>query len=310
MTLPADPVPRRPWRHLRLLVPVALLALLWQVADGPAVLDRLGRSDPLWLLAALAATNLQTILSALRWRLTAARLGLRLSVGQAVGEYYLGMLVNQTLPGGVLGDAARAVRTRPQGLRVAAQAVVIERLAGQAALLAVTLAGLALATRHPAGLSLPDGAGLAPLALIGAGALLAGVLWAGGRVWPRLADRIGRGFGAAVWRSLLARDVWPRQAVLGLAIVACNLLTFAFCARATGSTLPVPAVLVLVPLILTAMLVPLSVSGWGLREGAAAGLLPLAGIAPDAAVAASLVFGGVILAGSLPGVAVLLRSAG
>jgi uncharacterized membrane protein YbhN (UPF0104 family) len=294
-------------RLLRLALPVALLALLWHLADGPAVLARLAGSDPAWLLAALVMTNLQTLLSALRWRLTAARLGLPLSLGSAVGEYYLGALVNQTLPGGVLGDAARAVRSRQNGLRIATQAVVIERLTGQIALLLVTLTGLALTLALPAALPLPPAAARLPLILAAAAGALMLALWAVARLWPRLSQRLAREFWQPFRRAVLARAVWPRQATLGLAIVGCNLLTFDFCARATGTALPPLALLTLVPLILTAMLVPLSVSGWGLREGAAAGLLPLAGIAPEAALAASVAFGGVILAGSLPGALVLAR---
>jgi uncharacterized membrane protein YbhN (UPF0104 family) len=295
---------RRPWvwPALRLAVPVGLLALLWQVADGRAVLARLSGVDLRWLLAALVAANLQTVLSALRWRLTAARLGQHLPVSEAVGEYYLAQLVNQTLPGGVLGDAARAVRARRQSLAVSAQAVVIERFAGQAALLAVTLAGFAVALASPGTLALPTDAAEVLLVVAGLGGAAVVVLLALMRFWPR----VGRTLWQSVRVAVLARGVWRRQVALGLAIVGCNLLAFAFCARATGSVLPPEAVVTLVPLVLTAMVVPLSVAGWGLREGAAAALLPLAGLTPDAAVAASLAFGGVILAGSLPGAVVPL----
>jgi uncharacterized membrane protein YbhN (UPF0104 family) len=289
---------------LRLVLPVVLLAALWHLADGPAVLARLGQANLRWLLAALVATNLQTVLSALRWRLTAARLGQDHAVGQAVGEYYLAQLVNQMLPGGVLGDAARAVRARQSSLATSAQAVVIERLAGQAALLAVTTAGFGMAAALPGGLDWPAPARQAVLIVLAVVIVLIGAAMVAARLWPRQ----GQAFARALRVAVLARGVWPRQAALGLVIVGCNLATFAFCARATGTHLPPEAMVTLVPLVLTAMVLPLSVAGWGLREGAAAGLLPLAGVSPEAAVAASLAFGGVILAGSLPGVAVLLRA--
>ncbi len=91
--------------------------------------------------------TLQTILSALRWRLTAARLGQVIGVGEAVREYYLGQVVNQSLPGGMVGDAGRAVRTgRRAGLVRAGQAVVLERFAGQFAVAVVMIAAGAAAT--------------------------------------------------------------------------------------------------------------------------------------------------------------------
>lgn len=292
------------WHWLKLGLPFGMLAVLWNLADGPAVLHRLAQSNGWWLLAALLATNLQTVLSALRWRLTAARLGQALPVRRAIGEYYLAQLVNQTVPGGVLGDAARAVRARQDSLATSALAVAIERLAGQVALLVVTLCGLALsiALAGPGGPAWLPGAQTVA-AVAGGAAGLGLAIWAGSRVRPRAA----RAFWQAVQTALLARAVWPRQAVLGLAIVSCNLATFAFCARATGTMLALGAILTLVPLILTAMVVPLSFAGWGLREGAAAGLLPLAGPSPEAAVAASLAFGTMVLVGSLPGALVLLR---
>ena len=61
-----------------------------------------------------------------------------------------------------------------------------------------------------------------------------------------------------------------------------------------------------VPLILLTMILPLTVSGWGLREGAAAGLFPLIGASAQAGLAASLAFGLMFLASTLPGLLVLL----
>jgi hypothetical protein len=56
-----------------------------------------------------------------------------------------------------------------------------------------------------------------------------------------------------------------------------------------------------VPLILFTMLIPISISGWGLREGAAAALLPLAGRDGQRRLAASIAFGLTFVASVLPG---------
>jgi hypothetical protein len=68
------------------------------------------------------------------------------------------------------------------------------------------------------------------------------------------------------------------------------------------------AIMVLVPLILSAMLIPATIGGWGFREGAAAALFPLAGASASAGFATSVAFGLVILAASLPGLPVLLQA--
>ncbi|NUB45460.1 flippase-like domain-containing protein [Fertoebacter nigrum] len=285
---------------LRLAVPLALLAVLWQLADGAQVTARLAQADPVWLVAAVMALNLQTLLSALRWRLVAAALGAAIGLRHAVAEYYLSQLVNQTLPGGVLGDAARALRAGGRDdLARAATAVVIERLAGQLVLFATLFTALAVALMWPGGIDWPQGTGLALWSAGLAGAGLCG--W-----FARRAARGGR-FAVAVQRALPGQ--WRVQLPLGLAILACNLAAFACAARATGTTLPVEAILTLIPLILTAMLLPLGVGGWGWREGAAAGLFPLAGFGADAGLAASLAFGGLLLLSGLPGLYPLWRAA-
>ncbi len=283
---------------VRLAVPFLILAALWQFLDGRLIWQRLLAADRGWLLAALCAAHAQVLLSALRWKLTAARLGQNLTARHAVAEYYLAQLVNQVVPGGVMGDASRAVRARGSaGLTRSAQGVVIERLAGQLALLAVLALGLAAVLATPTGRATADTLGktFAPLllALVGIAAV-AVVLFRHGPLALH-------GFARAIHLALLARGAWRAQLVLGLLIVGCNLASFAWSTRATGTILPLGAVVTLVPLILTAMLIPLSVAGWGFREGAAAALLPLAGATPEAAIAASLAFGAVILATSLVG---------
>lgn len=293
-------------KALRLLVTLALLVLLWRAIDGPAALDLVLGADPVWLLAAVLALNGQTALSALRWRLTARGLGQSITLGRAIREYYLSQIVNQSLPGGVLGDAGRAVRARHEaGLKRAGQAVVFERLAGQLALFGVTAAAVCLVWIRPDGTALPDWV-LRLVALTGGALFVAGVV-----LW--VISRRARGWGrhirdwsAAFAASVLAPAVLPRQIMLSLGTTALNLLAFAICARATGTTLPLAAIMIIVPLILLTMLIPISISGWGLREGAAAALFPVIGATATEGFAASFAFGLMFLVSVLPGVVVLL----
>ena len=92
---------------------------------------------------------------------------------------------------------------------------------------------------------------------------------------------------------------------LSAGTTACILVAFWASAAAVGLSLSFAAVVTLVPLILLAMLIPITISGWGLREGAAAALLPLAGATVSESLAASVVFGLVGLIAVLPGFATL-----
>lgn len=291
---------------VRVAVTIALLALLWRLTDGQQVLSLLRHTEWPWLLAALVAAHGQVLLSALRWRLTAAQLDQPMRRRDAINEYYLSQFVNLAVPGGVLGDAGRAVRQRHQaGMLRAAQAVVLERLVGQVALFAVLFCGVFVVVIRPGGMTLPewlsDIVGWIALGLLGVVILGAVLLALPGRLAQMTA-----GFLAALRLGLLAPRVWPRQVGLSLLIVACNLGSFALSARATGTALSFAEIVTILPLILTAMMIPLSVGGWGLREGAAAAIWPVIGAQAEAGIAASIAFGLVILAASLPGVWTLL----
>ncbi len=294
-----------PWglRAAQLAVAFGLLALVWRVADGAAAARLLAGANPLWLLAAMAVLTLQTVLSALRWRLTAAQLGIPLARRTALREYYLSQIVNQALPGGVIGDAGRAVRSRQAaGLMASGQAVVFERLAGQIALFTVMAAAFLVTLVVPGGLDWPLWACWAVGGLIVAGLIVPGLLWA----LARMGFAAGlRRQGEALWLAVLAPEVRARQITLNLAAVLCNIAGFGFCIWAVGVPLPVPAIIALVPLILLAMVIPVSISGWGVREGAAAALFPLAGASASDGLAASIAFGLVFLTTVLPGIALL-----
>ncbi|WP_282602189.1 lysylphosphatidylglycerol synthase transmembrane domain-containing protein [Paracoccus sp. PARArs4] len=269
-------------RALRIIVAIAILSALWWGLDGQRALGLLAAADPRWLVAALAALSLQTLLSAWRWQITARFFGQTIPLRAAVAEYYLAQIVNQSLPGGIAGDAGRAYRARHDGgLRRAGSAVVVERVLGQVALLAVLVAGLPL----PFGPDLP--ATLHRAILIGA--VIAGIALL---LLPR--------------PPLKPRFV-AHQVVLNLAITALNIAGFAMAARATGSIIAPAQAMVLVPLILLTMILPVTIAGWGLREGAAAALFPLIGASSEAGLAASMAFGLVFLTATLPGIAVIGR---
>lgn len=287
---------------VKLAFAVVLMALVWRMVDGAEVAARLRELRPGWVVVAVVLLLLQTVLSALRWRLTAARLGHEMGLRRALREYFLAQVVNLALPGGVLGDAGRAVRAGVvAGLERAGQAVVFERLAGQAALVAVVLMAALVVSLAPGGIVLP-GAILAGLSVVAAILLMAGGLVVlAGADWPRVA-----GWRAAAAQAVFARGVWPQQVALSLGTVAANLLAFAACAAAVGVWLPFGAVLVILPLVLFTMLVPLTIGGWGLREGAAVVLFPLAGATAAEGFAASASFGVVFLLTSVLGMALWL----
>lgn len=296
----------RGWRLAQLAFTALLMGMLWSAADGPQILRLLREADPLWLLVAVMVLICQTMLSALRWKLTAACLGQTLQLPHAIREYFMSQAINQALPGAIVGDAARAVRARAQaGLAVATQAVVFERLAGQIAMF-ITMACAFLFTHAlQGGLDWPPaiGGALGTAVVLGGAVMVVLLLGQGfpALLGPKLA-RWMRPFYAAV----LSRRALPAQIGVGAVITLCNLAAFGLCAWAVGVHLSPAAIFAVVPVILFSMLIPFTVSGWGIREGAAAVLLPLTGVTAAEGIAASVMFGIAMLLAVLPGLVIMV----
>jgi len=293
---------------LRPLVGLALLVGLAAWLEPASILAQVQRLSPGWALLALALTLPPLFLSAWRWRLTARLLGLPLGFRRALREYYLALFLNQVLPGGVAGDAARAWRhSHASGRRGGAwRAVIIERASGQLAMVLLTLGVLAAS---PLWHELLAGAarGVAASGWLPAGVAAVLLLVPVGWQLARRPPVALAGLGGDLRRSLLAASVWPKQLAGSLLVVASYALVFVCAARAIGVELPIAALLALVPPVLLAMLIPLSLAGWGVREGAAALVWGLAGLPPAQGVAVSMAYGVVVLVASLPGGLVLLH---
>lgn len=304
--MPAWRFLRQPWVQ-RGLISLALLAAVALWVKPAAILAEVKRLAPLWVLAALAISVLQVALSAWRWKLTAGLVDVPLRFSYALREYYLALLVNQLLPGGVLGDAGRAHRHARQAASKGSawRAVVIERASGQMAVALLTLAALFTSPLWHAALGVPLLLTLAASFVAVLLALVALGEWlrrGHGVTLPAWCNALGRD----IRRGLLQRGVWPLQLASSLTIVLSYGLVMVCAARAIGSEMPALEVLALAPVLLLAMLVPLSIAGWGLREGAAAGIWVLVGLPAAQGVAISLAYGVLVLLSSLPGIWVAL----
>ncbi|MEM1376578.1 MAG: lysylphosphatidylglycerol synthase transmembrane domain-containing protein [Pseudomonadota bacterium] len=296
----------RTWRFLaRIAVTVILLTFIWRLVDSAEVMQALREVSWIWFAAAVVTLIAQTIFSAIRWRVTAAEIGSNLALTFAIREYFLSQIINQTVPGAITGDAARAVRSRHKGgLLNVGKAVAIERLAGQICLFLMLSTGFIVTLNTAGGLDWPIRVSrpLLGIVMFGLGVLATLV------VLTALRGRSKRlRWTRPLHRALLARHVLPSQLLLGAAIAICNVYAFAFAAYSVGLDMSFAETTTLVPLVLFAMLVPLTISGWGLREGAAAFFLPIMGASVSLSVAASVMFGLAHLVSATPGVIVALK---
>ncbi|HKL50708.1 MAG TPA: lysylphosphatidylglycerol synthase transmembrane domain-containing protein [Wenzhouxiangellaceae bacterium] len=297
---------RRPGTaSLRALISLGFLGALAVWLDPMAIGQQVREVDPAWLAAALVLGTLQFLLSAERWRRTAARLDIPLGKRRALADYYVAGFANQVLPGGVVGDAGRAWRhSRTSGRPgPAVRAVILERASGQLVLLLALFATLGVTEPGARLLEVFDTPAGPGWMIVGLCVVLAAaglfVASRGGRMRGWLAS-----LRQDAHRALLTRGAWPGQLALSLAVLATYCGMFACAGRMIGAEAPAATLILIAPVVLLTMLLPISVAGWGVRETAAAGVWVALGWPAAEGVAVSVAYGALCLLTSLPGAAI------
>jgi len=277
---------------LKLAVSALLLYLVLRPFHLGTLSGRLANFSFAWGAAAFALCLVQVVLLGIRWSAIAG--SSLLPVGMAVRLSFIGSFFGQVLPSTVGGDAARIVLLARHGAGwgKAAQSVLADRVVGLV-MLAIIVLGCILMTF--ARVSDP----LARLALLGvaAAALAGAAVFFLLRFYPfSLLTRLPYGHHLAE-ASSLAENVLrvPRTATI---VTICSLagqlaaIGIAWCcARSVAAPVPFFDLLALVPPVLLIATLPVSIAGWGLREGTMATAFTLAGLSGQDGVLISLLFG-------------------
>src|SRR6202050_569150 len=291
---------------LRLAAGVTVLWFLVRQVGAAPFEDGLRAVTWQAVVAAAPLTALTTMCSAWRWRVVARALGVDIGLPGATGAYYRSLFLNSVLPGGALGDVHRAVTHGRRAGDVArgGGAGAWERLCGQC-IQPVVPAVVLLTLPSPVRPALPYVlGGIAGVA--GCAALVVGVAARRGRSRPA---RAARAVAADLRRGLLVPGVWPQVTLASLLVVAGHTATFVIAARVAGCTAPLGELVALLMVVQIAAGIPLSVGGWGPREGAAAWAFAAAGLGAANGVAVSTLYAVVMLAAVSPGAGLLVRDA-
>jgi uncharacterized membrane protein YbhN (UPF0104 family) len=255
------------------------------------------------IVAAVALTALTTACSAWRWRVVARALGVDIGLPRAIGAYYRSLFLNSVLIGGVIGDVHRAVTHGRRAGNVArgVRAVAWERLWGQVIQAIVTIVVL---------LTLPSPVRPAlPYVLAGVGcvaACAALVMRIEVRRGRSRLTRIATAVSDDLRRGVLAPGVWPRLTLASVLIVAGHTATFVIAAEVAGTTVPLGELIALLMVVQVAVVIPLSVGGWGPREGVAAWAFAAAGVGAATGVTIATLYAVLMLTAVTPGAALLL----
>jgi glycosyltransferase 2 family protein len=285
------------------LVTVALLGLVLAQVDFSAAASTLAEAQWDWFVAAVALMAAGIVVGGARWYLLLRAAAVNVPRSTAIRAFSLAFFFNTVLPTSVGGDAVRAwIVGRPTGQVVtAATTVVLDKITALVCLFVV--AGAALLLDSP---SVPSSvaASFFWTAVLFVSALAVGAAAAAGSA--RLARRLPERVRTAAKQAWSALHGWMRSPRLVLWVLALGILyqlmgvgVLVLLAEAIGLDLPFALAAVAAAVVLVAMLLPISIGGFGVREAGFVVLLGEAGIGTTDATLLSLLSALVILLASV-----------
>ena len=277
------------WVHLRSLLPA------WHASTFG------------WLAGALAFTLLGILLSAVRWQRVLAAMDLPAKLTTLMSAYLAGQFVSNFLPSTIGGDVIRVTRLSASNGETTGTfaSVVLDRMSGWLILPVLCLVGLAInpsllhlgrASRVAIAISLVTLGSLVAVLFVAASPRLGGRL-AGNTNWLRFIGAVHLGLDRLRRRPAMAAGVLATGFVYQLAVIGAAVLG----ARALDLGVGPTALLAFIPAVAIVQVLPFTVGGLGVREGALALFLQPLGVSFTHAVALGLLVYALHLIASLLG---------
>ena len=292
----------------------ATVALLWFVLSRVNFAEMMSRLHAERIALALAAGALviflQSVVAAIRLQICLGLLGARVSRFNTWTACQFGGLFSHTPMSFVGGDAMRIWHVVRSGVQLAdaAKGVLLDRALGFVGMMIVVLgtaAGFHGAIRDPALRS-----GYFLLLALGSGAALTFIVL-GRMPLPRSSNRV---IATLTEFATVSRYLWLRgghtATALTLAVVMSlmNAVAIWLIGLAYGARMGFLDTMIASPIVFLVAMVPISVAGWGLREGAFVVALGLFAVPSADALAVSVTFGIAVLLAYSPAVVLLLRA--
>lgn len=278
----------------KIAVSSALLAFLLSKVGGMAVIENAVLISPGRFAAAVGLYLFATFLSSLRWKLLIPQ---TIATRQLFSMYIIGSFFNICLPGIIGGDAVKAFylsrelkrqkslpdTTQMGTSSIAIASVFMDRYIGLAALLLIGLAAL------PAGFGLLGKTRVVwALPVMFAGFIIASVVLFKFRFGGRL--KYLAGLYECFNYYFTKRRILLKCFTYSVAIQFTGMIAVYILAGGMALDISFLSILVFLPIIILITMIPVSISGLGIREGAFVFLLGTMGILPDRAMTLSILW--------------------
>ena len=301
---------------LKILVSVALLAVLFSRVDFPTLWSYARGASPAWLAASLGFSTLMLLVSSWRWGVLLDAAGVPLPALRLVTSFLVATFFNNFLPSNIGGDVVRIADTaRPAGSKTMAALIVLgDRGIGLLALSLVAALGASFAEQLP-------GTGIIGPSILWL-AFVTGLAGVSLLVWrPGLPLRILRPMARLhpAWigerldqlegllRSLKRSPGAIVQCFAGAVAVQMLLIAF-YLSIARSLSVPIGfwQLALIVPMSLVVQMLPVSMNGFGVREATFAYYFTRMGLSIEQALLVSFVGAAMMLVFSISGAAAYL----
>lgn len=298
---------------VRLAITIAILIYLASEIDMRAAALAVVRVDPRYLALVLVLVACDRVVMILRWVLLLRASRVEIEARDAARIFLISSFVGSFLPAGIGGDVARAygLWKVTSDTAEALASVAIDRVLGIVALLVMGVAGLVATTT-----TISDWRLVASIVLLLGGCLA--LLWADRLVAALMPARLGeqrlgrrlRGIGSALSRYRSRPGALAHVLAWSIAVQILRIVQAYVLGLGLGILIPFRYYLVFMPVALLMLLLPISVSGFGLPQAMIVWLTRPLGTPDEQSFALSTLIVLTGLAGNLPGLVLWLRRRG
>ncbi|MCW8916557.1 MAG: flippase-like domain-containing protein [Magnetovibrio sp.] len=297
---------------LKFFVSFGVIFVLLNTMNTDTLMDIITSAKIDMVLWAAVVVAIQVLAATSRWHTVIIAINSVLSYGRCLWLYTIGLFFNQLLPSSVGGDAVRIYKAYKSGLTLksSVHSVMLERAATMLGLVVVFVLTLPKFLTDNNYSDVPISTALISLLVLGT---IVGVIilthlhllptklrsWKLLKLLIDLSSDARKLFLTPKHLSLVM--LWS---ILGHVFIA---LKVYFLALAVGIDASFVECTVVTVMVLLVMMLPISIAGWGVREGAMVGSFGLIGVPAESALAASLLFGMLGIIQAIPGAIIWLK---
>ena len=288
---------------LKIAISLTLIAIVLHALDVTDLVLHFAKIDAVTILLVISIALSVALLHAARWLAVIKASGVKFTFKNALQLVLIGHFFNQTLPSSVGGDAVRIWCAYRAGLNfgIAASTVIVDRAFTLFSLLLLTAAGLPWLFEI-----VTDPAARWALSAV----LFGGIAGFGAFLAPshlpqfmsrRRVVRALLGLAALARKVMFSgRYVVPVIALSALSYIGFSIIVF-YLMTAMQFAITLKDCVLLVPPVILVSVLPISIAGWGVREGAMVVAFGFIDVPAGAAFAVSVLFGLTLAVASLPG---------